>query len=62
MYYIISSHMYYTLCVVFQIKKGPMKGQFVGVIKRKIPLDHVGGASLRYDRMKFMRCFNTVLT
>jgi myosin-1 len=29
-----------------KIKKGPMKGQFVEVIKRKIPLDHVGGASL----------------
>ena len=39
-----------------------MKRQFVEVIKRKIPLDHVGGASLRYDRMKFMRCFNTVHT
>ena len=25
-----------------------MKGQFVEVIKRKIPLDHMGGASLRY--------------
>jgi myosin-1 len=29
-----------------KIKKGPMKGQFVEVIKRKIPLDQVRGASL----------------
>ena len=40
------------VCIIYstytQIKKGPMKGQFVEVIKRKIPLDQVRGASLRY--------------
>ncbi len=31
-----------------QIKKGPMKGQLVEVIKRKIPIDRIASVSLRY--------------
>ncbi len=35
-------------CVCVQIKeKGPMKGQFVEVVKRKIPLENIASVSLR---------------
>ena len=33
--------------ISLQIKSGPMKGQFVEVIKRNIPIDRVSGVSLR---------------
>ena len=34
--------------LLLQIKKGPMKGQLLEVIKRKIPIDRLRACSLRY--------------
>lgn len=36
---------YVCVFVCCQIKKGPSKGQFVEVVKRKIPIDKVSGVS-----------------
>lgn len=35
--------------LLLKIKKGPMKGQLLEVIKRKIPIDRLTACSLRYD-------------
>ena len=35
--------------LLLKIKKGPMKGQLLEVIKRKIPIDRLAACSLRYD-------------